>query len=200
MPTASQGFHPSVHAREHPDAAAIIMGSSGEVVTYAQLDERSNRFARLLAARGLRPGDRIAILMENNPRYLEVAWGAQRSGLYYTAINRHLRPGEVQYIVSDCGASVLVTSKGVGEVVGDLDLSGVVARLMVGGVAPGFESYEEEVAAQPPVPIATKLEGREALYSSGTTGQPEGVRKELPLTPLGDPGAAPVAVAAGVLI
>ena len=58
-----------------------------------ELEERSSRLARALRARGLRAGDHIAILMENNRAFLEVAWAAQRSGLYYTAINSHLRAG-----------------------------------------------------------------------------------------------------------
>src|SRR5438034_127442 len=96
---------PSWHAEETPDAAAIVMGATGETVTYAQLEERSARFARALRSRGLTGGDHVAILTENNRPYLEVAWAAQRSGLRYTAINSHLRPSEVQYIVDDCGAS-----------------------------------------------------------------------------------------------
>ena len=47
----------------------------------------------------------VAILMDNTPRYFEVAWAAQRSGLHYTAINSHLRPAEVQYVLDDCNAT-----------------------------------------------------------------------------------------------
>lgn len=94
--TETQGpLIPSTHARATPDRPAIVMASSGETVTYAQLEERSIRFARALRSRGLRPGDHIAILMENNRPFLEICWAAQRSGLYYTAINRHFRAGEV---------------------------------------------------------------------------------------------------------
>ncbi|PXY33279.1 hypothetical protein BAY59_09245 [Prauserella coralliicola] len=96
---------PSRYARESPDAPAIVVGGSAEVVTFAQLHERSVRFAATLRARGLRPGDHIAILTENNRAHLEIAWAAQRSGLYYTAIDNHLRPGEAQYVLDDCGAS-----------------------------------------------------------------------------------------------
>src|SRR5918996_367142 len=96
-------LHPAAYARERPDPAALVMAGSGEVVTYRQLDERSNRMAHALRAHGLGTGDHIAILMENNRAYLEVAWAAQRAGLYYTAINSHLRPGEVHYILDDSG-------------------------------------------------------------------------------------------------
>ena len=91
-------------AREAPESPAVIMGASGEIVTFGDLDERSNRLAQLLRARGLHHGDHIALVMDNHARFLEVAWAAQRSGLYYTAVNSHLRRVEVQYILDDCGA------------------------------------------------------------------------------------------------
>ena len=198
-PSSDLEYHLRYHALARPDAPAIIMGSSGETVTYGELEDGSNRFAQLLRSRGLRHGDHIAILMENNPTYLEAAWGAQRSGLYYTAINSHLRSAEVQYILDDCGATVLVTSPAMAEAVTPLDLSRVTTRLSVGGDLDGFERYEDAVAAYPATPVPDEAEGREMLYSSGTTGQPKGVCKTLSLTPLGDPTSAPVMIAMGLV-
>jgi len=112
-------MHPATHAKTHPDRPAYIMAGSGETVTYKQLDERSNQGAHLFRSLGLKAGDVIAIFMENHPRYFEIAWAAQRSGLYYTCISSKLTAGEVEYIVGDCGAQVLITSAGVGSVVDD---------------------------------------------------------------------------------
>ncbi|NKQ51529.1 acyl-CoA synthetase [Amycolatopsis sp. K13G38] len=187
---------PAFHARRTPGKPALIMGTSGETVTFAELEDRSVRFARALRARGLRAGDHIAILMENNRAYLEVAWAAQRSGLYYTAINSHLRPGEVQYVLDDCGAVALIAGAAMADVVESLDLSRIPVR--VGDLA-GFEPYEDVLAAETGEPLADECEGREMLYSSGTTGRPKGVRKPLPRTPLGDPSAAPVQIVEGML-
>src|SRR5687768_8308087 len=114
---------PAWHAARTPDVPAVIMGASGEVVTYAQLDQRSTALAQALRSRGLTAGDTIAVLMENNRAYLEVTWAAQRCGLRYTTINSHLRHSEVQYILDDSGAVALVTSAAMGEVVAGLDLS-----------------------------------------------------------------------------
>src|SRR5687767_13453306 len=102
---------PSWHAEHTPDSPAIVMASTGETVTYAELEDRSTRFARALRSRGVGAGDHIAVLMENNRPFLEVVWAAQRSGLYYTAINSHLRSSEVQYVLDDCGAIALVSSE-----------------------------------------------------------------------------------------
>jgi fatty-acyl-CoA synthase len=189
---------PAWHAQQMPDAPAIVMASTGEAVTYGQLDHRSTRMAKALRARGVGPGDHIAILMENNRAFLEVAWAAQRSGLYYTAINSHLRPTEVQYVLDDSGAKALIASQRMREVVGGLDLANVPVRICGVGDLDGFERYDEVLAAEDPSPLDDEQEGREMLYSSGTTGRPKGVRKELPGTPFGDPAAAPVQVAQGI--
>jgi long-chain acyl-CoA synthetase len=186
---------PSRHARHTPAAPALVMAESGETVTYADLDDRSRRLASALRARGVGAGDHIAILMENNRPFLEVAWAAQRSGLWYTAINSHLRPGEVQYVLDDCGAVALVASEAMADAVAGLDLSRIPVRVAAVGDLPGFEPYDEVLAAAEPRPLDEDREGREMLYSSGTTGRPKGVRKDLPGTPFGDPSATPVLLA-----
>jgi fatty-acyl-CoA synthase len=186
---------PGWHAAHTPDRPAIVMGSSGTVVTYRELEERSTRFARALRSRGLRVGDHIAILMENSPAFVEIAWAAQRSGLHYTAINRHLRAGEVQYVLDDCGAAALATSDAMADVVASLNLSRIPVRVSAGADQAGFEGYEDVLAAESSAPLDDECEGREMLYSSGTTGRPKGVQKSLPGTPLGDPAAPPVQIA-----
>jgi len=133
--------------------------------------------------------------MENNARFLEVAWAAQRSGLWYTAINSHLRAGEVQYVLDDCDAMALVASAAMADVVAGLDLARIPVRVAAVGDLPAFERYDEVVAGAAPGPLDDEREGREMLYSSGTTGRPKGVRKELPGTPFGDPSATPVQLA-----
>ena len=182
-------------AEQGPDRPAIVMGLSGERVSFAELEHRSARLARVFRDGGLRPGGSIAIMMENNRLYLEVAWAAQRSGLYYTAMNSHLRPAEVQYILDDCGASALVGSEAMAEVVAGLDLSRIPVRICAAGDLPGFRCYEDAIAEVAPEPLSDECEGREMLYSSGTTGRPKGVRKPLPLTPLGDPASPPTQIA-----
>ncbi len=62
------------------------MAGSGETVTYRQLDQQSNRIAQLFRSLGLTAGDHVALFLENNARFFEICWGAQRSGLIYTAM------------------------------------------------------------------------------------------------------------------
>jgi acyl-CoA synthetase (AMP-forming)/AMP-acid ligase II len=165
------------------------MAGSGEVVTYRQLDDRSNQIAQLFHALGLRPGDRVAFCLENNARFFEICWAAQRSGLYFTAISTRLTPGEVEYIVDDCGARVFIASQAAPELAAALTgrCPGVQARYAVGGSFPGWQRFEEAVATQPARPLDEEWEGAQMLYSSGTTGRPKGVKHPLPGQPAGTP-------------
>jgi long-chain acyl-CoA synthetase len=170
-------MHPYIHARKHPDKPAYIMAATGETVTYRQLDDQSNRIAQLFRALGLKPRDHVAIFLENNPRFFEICWGAQRAGLIYTAISSRLTAPEVEYIVKDCGARLFVTSTYLAEKATELGnlIPDVAHRFMIGGTVDGYRSWEEAVAAQPATRIADETAGHDMLYSSGTTGRPKGV-------------------------
>jgi len=181
-------MYPGELAKRLGDKPAYVMASSGETVTYAELDAASNRGAQLFRSLGLGPGDPIALFMENHPRFFEICWAAQRAGLIYTAISSRLTAPEVEYIARDCGAKLFVTSRAKADVAKDLDaaLSGV-ERLMVDGSAEGWDSWEEAVAARPAEPVADEVEGVDMLYSSGTTGRPKGVRLRTDGQPIGTP-------------
>jgi len=175
-------MYPGSYAQTAPDRPAVVVGSSGEVVSYRELDERSTRVAHALAEMGLRRGDVVALLMENSARYLEIAWAVRRSGLYLTVLNHHLTAAELAYIVNDCGARVLVAGAAVAETAVGLDGARAPAlehRLASGGEIPGFASFEDLVAGMPSTPRADE-EGQVLPYSSGTTGRPKGIRRELP--------------------
>ena len=101
-------MHPFHHAKSRPDHPAYTMAGTGEVVTFRQLDERSNQIAHALREAGCQPGDTIALFAENSPRYFEVCWAAQRSGLYFVCISSRLTTPEVQYIIEDSGAKLLI--------------------------------------------------------------------------------------------
>jgi acyl-CoA synthetase (AMP-forming)/AMP-acid ligase II len=192
-------MYPAVHAQKNPDKLAYVMTGSGETVTYGQLDDRSNQAAQLFHSLGLRTGDHIAFCMENNARFFEICWAAQRSGLYFTAISSRLTPPEVEYIVDDCDARVFITSQAMPEIAEALKTRcpAVEARYMVGAAAEGWQSWEEATAAQPAEPLDEEIEGGQMLYSSGTTGQPKGVKHPLTGVPAGTPNPL-FALVAGV--
>ena len=167
------------HAETTPDKPAIIMGETGARVSFAALVERSRRLGHVLRENGLRDGDHIAFMLENRPEFFDLAWAAQRLGLYFTPINWHLQPHEVAYILKDCGAKLFALSGSVAQhVPGLIELTGAIPhRLAVGGDLPGFRPFEAVLRAGSAAPLENEVEGSPMLYSSGTTGQPKGVRR-----------------------
>lgn len=100
------GMEHALWASLAPDRPAII-DAAGEVTTFAQLNARANQVARLLRARGVQPGDGVALVCSNRREFAEVLSGALRVGARLTPINWHLTPAEIDYIVSDCHAVAL---------------------------------------------------------------------------------------------
>ncbi len=182
------GEHVAAFAAATPDKPAVVMHPSGVTRTYAELDAASARLARVLRDRGLRRGDHLAVLLDNQPEFFDAVWAANRIGLYVTPINWHLTGGEAGYIVADCDAAALVATARLADVVGAMgdDLGGVTTRIAVDGDLPGFERYADLVDGVDAGPLDDETEGSWMLYSSGTTGKPKGI---LPSLPEGDLGA-----------
>ncbi len=174
-------MHPYIHAAETPDKAAVIMARSGEVVTYRQLNERSNQTAHMLQTMGLQPGDAVALLMDTGPRFHEVAWAPHRSGLLYVAISTKLQEDEIRYIIEDSGAQVLFVDANLAPLAERLMAvtPGIKRRLSVGGPIAGHEAYEPLRDAEPVTPVPNETSGVDMLYSSGTTGRPKGIKARM---------------------
>ncbi|WP_438729665.1 acyl-CoA synthetase [Parasphingorhabdus sp. DH2-15] len=172
-------MHPSVHAQANGNKPAVIMADSGETISYAQLDRRSNRVAHLFRKNGLKTGDTIAICMENQAHYFDVVWGAQRSGLIYVAISNRLTAPEIAYILEDSGAQMLVTSVAMNHLLSEVkQLVPNVEQLVFG--AEGENEADSLFRTMADTPIADERAGTDMLYSSGTTGRPKGIRLPLP--------------------
>lgn len=175
-------MHPGTIAEETPNKPAYIMAETGQIVSYKELNETSIQGSQLFRQLGLKSGDHIAILLENHPRFFQIVWAAQRAGLYYTAISYRLQEEEVEYIVNDCEARVFIASKGRQSVVEKLSgkIPNVEKCYMLDGVVAGYESWEDAIDEMSVSPIDDETEGMSMLYSSGTTGRPKGIKKDLP--------------------
>jgi fatty-acyl-CoA synthase len=194
-------MYPGAHVDDFPDKPAVIVAETGETLTYRELEDNSVRLARHLHAAGLRRGDHVALLSGNNPKVYEAYWAALRSGLYITAVNRHLSPAEISYIVNDCGAKALIASAGLREAAEAIveQTPEVEIRLAFGGPVESYESYEDALAAQPPQPLPDQPRGADMLYSSGTTGRPKGIKQPLSDQQVGDPPGDPYTAVFGPL-
>ncbi|MGE3690195.1 MAG: AMP-binding protein, partial [Novosphingobium sp.] len=166
----------------------MVLADTGETLTYRQLDEGSNRFAQLLRSLGLKPGDRIAVMMRNSPDFAKVYWGTTRCGVFVTLLSTHLKPAEAAYILGDSGARALVLSASLGETPRALaadraDLIPAVEHIFYADDEPiaGAQPLAGAMAAMPATPVADEISGFHMIYSSGTTGRPKGI--VLPFVP-----------------
>ncbi|MFI4933032.1 MAG: AMP-binding protein [Caulobacterales bacterium] len=183
-------MYPGSQTKVRPDQPAFIMAASGETVTYAELEQRTNRLAHWLRAAGLGRLDHYAIFMENNARYVECCGAGERAGLYYTCVNSYLTGEELAYILGNSRSKVLITSAAKREVAMQaLALSpGVERCILVDGPGDGAAAanLDEATHGLPDTPIPDESLGNAMLYSSGTTGRPKGILRPLPDCPPGE--------------
>jgi long-chain acyl-CoA synthetase len=175
------------HAKLRPLQPAFIMASTGEAVTYRELEARCNRLAHLFRKHGLKRLDHYAIFMENNSRYLEACGAGERSGLYFTCVNSYLTAGELAYILTDSQSRILITSLVKLDCAREAikECPGIELCIVTDG--PGesdrIVGLEAATAGLPSTPIADETVGTAMLYSSGTTGRPKGILRPLPEQP-----------------
>ncbi len=170
-------------AAHSPDRPAIICQHGDR--SFAELNGRANQLVRALRARGLVPGDGVALLCANRPEFAEVLAATQRAGLRLTPVNWHLTAGEAGYIVDDCEARAFIADTRFSAMASEVaELApGVGVRLAVGGPVPGFDRYDEVIAAEAAEDVEDPVLGSSMLYTSGTTGRPKGVyRRDTPPT------------------
>src|SRR6201992_2727503 len=150
-------MYPGTHAHLRPLQPAFIMANSGETVSYAELEARSNRLAHLFRNRGMKRLDHYAIYMENNSRYLEACGAGERAGLYYTCVNSYLTAPELAYILNNSGSKLLITSRACREVAlaAAPDCPGLTSGLVVDGTGDDgiFADFEEATRSFPGTPI-----------------------------------------------
>jgi long-chain acyl-CoA synthetase len=175
------------HAYLRPLQPAFIMANSGEAVSFAELEARSNRLAHLFRNRGLKRLDHYAIYMENNSRYLEACGAGERAGLYYTCINSYLTGSELAYIIANSESRILITSVAKLEVAREAlkQCPKVELCLVVDGAGESdrIVGLREATRGLPRTPIEDEYIGTAMLYSSGTTGRPKGILRPLPEQP-----------------
>ncbi|MCE3263200.1 MAG: hypothetical protein K0R43_2279 [Pseudoduganella sp.] len=164
-------------ARRNGAATALL--ENGSSMSYAQLDEDSNRFAHYLLASGLQPGDKVAMLSPNSMDFMLAAFGILKAGMVWVPINAMLSPTEVSYIVQHAEARLLVVDA---QLAAHPAWSAALPALGVPLLSCGPGAKEagtlaQALAGQPVTPPALEIDEHALaliMYTSGTTGNPKG--------------------------
>ena len=154
------------HAATRPDVVALRAGETA--LTYAELDERSNRLAQALLAAGAGEGSRVAYLDRTAPEVVELLFAVAKIGAVLVPLNWRLATPELAAVVGDARPVVLVAGEGYADVAAEL-ADGVVAT------GPDYEAWLTSHAPDDPGGRGASDDVVLQLYTSGTTGVPKGV-------------------------
>ena len=165
---------------------ALIHGDM--TLGWAELDRRTNRAARALLARGLQPGDRVAVMARNHPAFIEAVMAALKARMVYLTINYRYVADEVAYILADSGAAALCVQPEFAPAVAGAraNLPSLLFALPSDGPSdgpgngpelPGAEPWEALAGAGDGSPLGIERSGNDTylVYTGGTTGRPKGV-------------------------
>lgn len=167
-------FAPSVAAR--PLSPAVIQDD--RILTYADLDQRCNRIAHGLLSRGLKPGDRVALLFGNHWRYIECFFGPMRAGLVTTPLNTRMSDAVLADILAECSPRAILVSedqRGRADALRRKIGSDTIWILDEGEQDQSLSALAEAGHDGPPEIEAGGKDVCLLLYTSGSTGRPKGV-------------------------
>lgn len=162
----------------HPDKMAIKF--EGKSFSYQQLNSRVNQLAHALLSVGIHKGDRVAVLLHNSNEYLEAFWATSKIGAVLVPINWRLGPKEVQYIVNDSEAKLLLYGSSFSETISKIthETKSLEEHVIVDGfddLGIHYEAFIQGKSTGEPDPDGADLEDLFILmYTSGTTGFPKG--------------------------
>jgi long-chain acyl-CoA synthetase len=174
---ADKGMLPALWAARQ--GSKIALRSEAGDRTFAELNANANRLVRALAARGVAPGDGVALMCSNRPEFVETLAATHRAGMHLTTINWHLTGDEAGYIVDDADATAFIADARFADAAAQVAKLApkCKALLAVGGDIDGFERWDDALANEDGADPADPVVGGTMLYTSGTTGRPKGVRR-----------------------
>ncbi len=177
-PTVPVDVHLTAHAlfeqqaQRTPERVAVHF--AGEALSYAALDARANRLAHHLVELGVARGDLVGIQLDRSLDVVVAVLGVMKAGAAYVPLDPGLPPGRLSFMLSDSGASVVITRRGVAPAVAEV--AGAPAPMLV-LVDDHVDSISRQPTGNPGVPV-TGADVAYVIYTSGSTGRPKGVQVE----------------------
>jgi long-chain acyl-CoA synthetase len=180
----------------------LALADDTATLTWAELDERVNRLINALRDAGIGSGDTIAVVAGNCNEWFEVAFACANGGITYVPVNWHFVGPEIAYVLGDSGAKAIICGHqfldAATKALADPRTAGVQRALVIGAPATGrFENFDDFVQAGSPDEPADQSFGGPMFYTSGTTGNPKGVRGTLSSMPSGSDPAIWQLIGAG---
>ena len=161
-------------AARNPDGDALICGD--ERMTWREVAQKSAQIAAGFKEIGLKPGDRIALLLGNRNEFVLALFGAAHLGLVSVMLSTRQQKPEIAYVLSDCGAKLIIYEDAMADRLPDqVELPDLLHRVSVNPTegALAFEDLVATDASQSPVAM-DEQDTAMILYTSGTTGKPKG--------------------------
>ncbi|WP_440763525.1 long-chain-fatty-acid--CoA ligase [Natronorubrum sp. DTA7] len=168
-------------ARTHYGDDEAVVATTGERFTYGELGERADRFSAALQERGIKKGDRVAVLDPNTHYHLEAAYGIMQLGAVHTPLNYRLTPNDFEYILNDAGVDAIYADYDYAENIEAVRESVPTETFVtndadaVDGEWEEFDEVLEEAGTDYDRPEMSEDEIITINYTSGTTGDPKGV-------------------------
>ncbi len=191
MYTSNMGDVLARRAARNPTKEAVVDTTTGERLTFRQLDDRTNQTGHALNALGVKPGDRVALLLSNSIEFMECFYGSAKIGGIVVLLNWRLVADELEYLLVNSGANTMVFGDNFAPIVSELRSRGTTvvtnwvqvvtgSAVVVSGVSAAinwsvdFHALRSAASAESP---GIRAGGDDVLclcYSSGTTGLPKG--------------------------
>jgi len=147
-------------------------------ITYSELEARINRFARALAELGVKPDDKVAIMLNNCPEFVVSYFACAWLGAVAVPVNIFYKERELEYLLRDSDAVALITNPLFAEFYTKIQNKPPQCKWLIvnGKYNEGleFSKLEEKASAEPLKPLGDENSIAEILYTSGTTGEPKG--------------------------
>lgn len=167
-------------ASKHPDKIAAIIADTGETITFGDLNTKTKQLVQFIT-KNTKKGDSIACLQKNSVSYFSSLWACLQSPFHLVSVNWHLKPDEAKYVLDNSNAVALISSPELSELATE-----VVGDRVAISDSESFGTFVDTSTESTDI-VEVDAYGTMVFYSSGTTGRPKGVLRNLMDNPINHP-------------